>query len=60
MQNTMVGEGGGAITNKELGEKMKKGKEEGKEVTYYGEKGLKTASFLVVNHKNFRGGSPLP
>ena len=41
----------------ELGKKNKKGKEKGRKK---GEKGLKNASFWVINFKNFRGGSSDP
>ena len=41
----------------ELGKKIKKGKKKGGKK---GGKGLKNASFWVINFKNFRGGSSDP
>ena len=55
MQNTMVGEWslGKNMKNEELGKKLKKGKKMGGKLQKKnGEKGLKNASFSVINFKN--------
>ena len=60
----MVGGGDGWLgkknENEELGKKIKKGKKKGGKLHEKGEKGLKNASFWVINFKNFRGGSSDP
>ena len=61
MQNTMVGGGGNGwlgekVKMKRQGKKLKKGTKKGGKLHEKRGKGLKNASFWVINFKTFRGG----